>query len=377
MRVLLAWQGPATTHEREPLARRQVPLLARLAAQGVSPHVVLLGDAGGLRTPIAAAGVRVDVLPVPLPPNATALAALPHAVAALRRVLAAGDADVLEGDEPMPAIALGLAARRRSVPLFYRRHHHGGRLRLIVASRLAARLSDRTAVSCEAMRRRAAIDDAVSLDRIDVTVSGTSDIIGPPPAALAALRTSIGVPGDARVIVVVSRLRAEKGVDVLLRALHRLTDLAPLHVVVVGDGPHEESLRRLAAAGPLPVHFLGHRDDAGAWLALATVVAIPSRREAFGRVTLEAMAAGRPLVATRVGGLVDALIDGETGLLTAPDDPPAFAAALRRVLECGSLAQRLGAAAREHYHTHHTIDHMAAAWRQAWARACGKGHPQR
>jgi glycosyltransferase involved in cell wall biosynthesis len=377
MNVVLVWHGPATARERDPLARRQVPLLARLVAHGVVPRVVLLGDAGGLRAPIAAAGIPVHVLPVPLPPNAASLASLPRAVAGLRRVLADCDADVLEGDEPMPAIALGLAARRRTAPLFYRRHHDGGRLRLTVASRLAAHLADRTVVSCEAMRRRAAAEDAVSPERVDVAVSGADDVAAPPPAVLASLRAGLGIPAEARVIGVVSRLRAEKGIDVLIRALPGLSDVPALHVVVVGDGPEEMALRRLAAAAPVPVHFVGHRADAAAWLALATVVAIPSRRESFGRVTLEAMAAGRPVVASRAGGIVDAVTDGETGLLVAPDDPPALAAALRAVLECEALGQRLGAAARARYQARHTIDHMAAAWRQTWARACRGGRRRR
>ena len=99
------------------------------------------------------------------------------------------------------------------------------------------------------------------------------------------------------------------------------------------------------------------------------MVAIPSRREAFGRVTLEAMAARRPIVASRVGGIVDAIADGETGLLVAPDDPAALGAALRGVLDDPALAGRLASAARRYYESRHTIDHMAAAWRLAWERA--------
>ena len=374
MKVVLVANGPAARRERDPLARRQVPLLARLTAQGVAVRVVLMGDAGGLREPMADAGVRVDVLPAPLPPSPAGFARLPQAVAALRALLdGCGDADVFEGDEPMPAIALGLAARRRPGRLVYRRHHDGGRLRLRLASRLAARLADRTVVSCEAMRRRAAADDGVALDRIDVATSGTSEIDAPPPGELLRTRAELGIPAEAPVIATVARLRWEKGVDVLIRSLGAWHGRRTPHLVVVGDGPEESRLRTLAATAAVPVHFVGHRADVDRWLALAAIVAIPSRRESFGRVTLEAMAARRPLVASRVGGLVDAVDDGENGLLVPPDDPAALGAALRRVLDDGALAGRLAAAGRLRYERRHTIDHMAAAWRGAWERVRGAG----
>ncbi|MES1254714.1 MAG: glycosyltransferase, partial [Acidobacteriota bacterium] len=112
MNVVLVWHGPDDAAERAPLARRQVPLLARLATQGVAAAVVLLGDRGGLRTDLEAAGIPVDVLRTPLGPRLGAVARLPGAVLGLRALLRRLDPDVIEGDEPMPAIATGLAARR-------------------------------------------------------------------------------------------------------------------------------------------------------------------------------------------------------------------------------------------------------------------------
>jgi glycosyltransferase involved in cell wall biosynthesis len=81
------------------------------------------------------------------------------------------------------------------------------------------------------------------------------------------------------------------------------------------------------------------------------------------------MAAGRPLVASRVGGIVDAVDHGENGLLVAPDDPGALRAALQTVVDDAGLAARLAAAGRRRYERRHTLDHMAAAWRHAWERA--------
>ena len=99
--------------------------------------------------------------------------------------------------------------------------------------------------------------------------------------------------------------------------------------------------------------------------------AAPSRSASASHASTERNAAAS------AGGIVDAVTDGETGLLVAPDDPPALAAALRSVLACEALAQRLGAAARVRFQARHTIDHMAVAWRQAWVHACRGGRRRR
>jgi glycosyltransferase involved in cell wall biosynthesis len=369
MTVVLVSNGPSTIAERDPLARRQVPLLTRLAARGVKTTIVLLGDRGGLASPLERAGIGVHVIATPLAPRAASLARLPLAVIRLRALLHRLTPDILEGQEPLPAIAAGLAASGRRRPMVvYRRHHQTGRRRLIAASRAAARLAHYTIVSCEAMREQAARQDRVSADRIGVAVSGVADAPQPPPAVVSAIRRRLGISDEARVIGVVSRLRWEKGLDVLMACLDRIDDIGDLHVVVVGDGPEEPALRRLAAGHRVTVHFQGHQDDVTPWLAVADVVAMPSRREAFGRVTLEAMAASRPVVASNVGGLAEAVIDGTTGLLVPPEDPAALAAALRTLLDSPAAAQRMGEAGRRRYEASYTIDHMAAAWHDTWQR---------
>jgi D-inositol-3-phosphate glycosyltransferase len=86
------------------------------------------------------------------------------------------------------------------------------------------------------------------------------------------------------------------------------------------------------------------------------VVACPSRREGFGVVCAEAMAHGRPVVASAVGGLLDLVVDGETGLLVPPRDPPALRTALERLLGDAELRTRLGAAARDRIREHFAWD---------------------
>jgi glycosyltransferase involved in cell wall biosynthesis len=375
MNVLLVWNGPENADERAVLARREVELIRQLANENVLTSVVLCGDRGGFAGDLTAAGASVHVLPVALPPGAATLPRVLIAANHLRKLLGRLEPDVVEATEPMPAIAAGIAARAADHvrAVIYRRQHGGGRMRLRFASRLAAHLAQRTIVSCEAMRALATEDDACRADRIDVATTGAVE----PPAVdaerVAEARHSLGIGSSANVISAVSRLRHEKGLDVLIRSLDRI-GVDDLHLVVAGSGPEESGLRDLARRSRVPVHFLGHQNDVAVWLHAGDVVAIPSRRQSVGRLTLEAMACGRPIVATGVGGLPEAIADGESGLLVPPENEMALADALRRILRDRSLADRVGRAAQERWRSGYTMARMAASRRAAWERALGTGH---
>jgi glycosyltransferase involved in cell wall biosynthesis len=147
-----------------------------------------------------------------------------------------------------------------------------------------------------------------------------------------AIPESVGESEAPPHVLYAGRLSAEKGILELVEACRDL----PL--VVVGDGPLRAQIPD--ARGFVPPSELG------GWYERAAVVATPSRREGYGVVAREAMAWGRPVVATRVGGLVDAVDDGVTGLLVPAGDIEALRAALERVLKDAELRRRLGAAAR-------------------------------
>lgn len=147
-------------------------------------------------------------------------------------------------------------------------------------------------------------------------------------------------------VLYAGRLSAEKGIDELLEAGDGL-DLR-----VIGDGP-------LRARVPAATGFVA-REELGRHYERAAVVCCPSRREGFGLVAAEAMAHGRPVVATRVGGLVDLVRDGETGLLVPPRRPRELRAALETLLADGELRARLGMAARKHVGTYCDWDTVTA-----------------
>jgi glycosyltransferase involved in cell wall biosynthesis len=152
------------------------------------------------------------------------------------------------------------------------------------------------------------------------------------------LPAKVGEPADPPGVLFVGRLSPEKGILELVQAADGM------ELMVAGDGPLRD--RVPGVRGFVPHHELGPLYDR------AAVVAVPSRREGFGVACLEAMAHGRPVVASAVGGLLDLVVDGETGLLVPPGDVPALRAALERLLGNAELRERLGAAARERVRDH-------------------------
>ena len=129
------------------------------------------------------------------------------------------------------------------------------------------------------------------------------------------------MPDGARVLLAVSRLTKQKGIDVAVRALESLPDDTVL--VVLGEGPERDALeslaRELGVGGR--VFLPGRVPDVAAWLRRATLLVHPARWEGFGLGVLEAMLAGLPVVASNVSSLPELVVDGETGFLVRPDDP--------------------------------------------------------
>jgi glycosyltransferase involved in cell wall biosynthesis len=144
---------------------------------------------------------------------------------------------------------------------------------------------------------------------------------------------TIGEPSEPPHVLFAGRLSKEKGILEFLEATRGMRR------VIVGDGPLRPHVPE--AIGFVPPAELGP------YYERAAVVCVPSRREGYGMVAREAMAYGRPVVATRAGGLLDAVVDGETGILVAPGDVEALAHALRTLLADEGRRARLGRGGRE------------------------------
>jgi len=172
-----------------------------------------------------------------------------------------------------------------------------------------------------------------------------ADLAPPPAEQIAAVKASLSE--HRPVVLAAGRLVAQKGYPVLLAAATRWQHRDPVPLLVIaGEGPLAGALAEQARNTGIAVRFLGQRTDIPALLGAADVVVVPSFWEGQPLIAQEALRAGRPLVASRVGGIPDVTGEG-AALLVPPGDPAALAGAVQSVLDDPGLAAKLGAAAAE------------------------------
>ncbi|MEO0649797.1 MAG: glycosyltransferase family 4 protein, partial [Planctomycetota bacterium] len=226
-----------------------------------------------------------------------------------------------------------------------------------VERQLGARTQATVAVSQgEAETIRAS--GVVPPDRVHVVENG----IDPAPweAAEPYRREELGLPEDAPCVLVVGLLNSAKGQDVAIRALGQ-PGCERLQLLLAGHGDDEPELRRLVGELGLTdrVQFLGWRDDVPRLVASADALCLPSRWEGMPYAVLEAMAAGKPVVATRVDGARDLVVEGETGYLCPIEAPDALGAALARLTALVPSERRaLGAEGRRRFLAGYRIERM-------------------
>jgi sugar transferase (PEP-CTERM/EpsH1 system associated) len=247
--------------------------------------------------------------------------------------------------------------------------------RKVLLNRLAGALSDRVvAVSADAAR--VVIDvERVSPRKVVTILNGVDTDAIRPSADPSAARAALGVPAGGFHVGCVARLDPVKDHGTLLAAFARLRAARPdAHLTLVGGGGERASLEARASALGLAggVTFAGERADVASLLAAFDVFALSSVSEGLSLTLLEAASAGLPVVATRVGGNAEAVVDGETGLLVAPADPAAFAAALEALASRGDRAA-LGAAGRARMVRHFSAERMVRDYHALYAEVLGIG----
>jgi glycosyltransferase involved in cell wall biosynthesis len=271
------------------------------------------------------------------------------AVPALARGYRDVSADLVQTHSGRDTWLGGLAARRAGLPAVSvrrqdRRVKRGWHTRLLYGRLLTRVVAISPAVAdCLA-------DGGVPRDVVELIAEAVDPERIRPVTERDAVREALGVDRDELLLLGVGALNARKGWDVLLDALagleSRLRDA--LAVRIAGEGPERGALGaradRIAPGGR--VRLLGPRDDVADLLGACDVFVMPSRREGLGVACLEAMGAGRPVVASRVGGLAHSVVHDATGLLVPPGEPAALAEALTRLLGDAALRRRLGEAGR-------------------------------
>jgi len=176
------------------------------------------------------------------------------------------------------------------------------------------------------------------------------------PEPSRALRARLGIGADRNVILMVGRLSREKDHLTLLEAVARLPSELRPHLVIVGEGPErpriEERIRGLNLKNS--VTLTGQQESAEPYYGIAQTAVLSSLTEGSPNALLEAMAAGVPVVATRVGGIPEIVSHGETALLVEPGDISGMTGSIARLLQDAGLAQQMAARSRERIAAHHT-----------------------
>jgi L-malate glycosyltransferase len=328
-------------------------------------------SAAGVRAaPLRAANVPVNVLAGSLVMRRLSL----RYVRALRRLLAQGRYDVVHAHLYASAAAAAVAVPRKT-PLVLTEHSEGlwRSWRARAVSRWFYRRASRIVVVSTSIRNVLVNAYRVPPARIEVL----------PAVPAIPLRPHAPQPGGEQSAVVgfAGRLTPEKGADVFLRAASLVARVVPeARFVVIGDGRLRRELEALAGdLGLLEerVRFLGFRDDAADVIAGLDILAVPSRSEGTPLVVGEAMAAGVPVVVSRIGGLPDQVTHRATGLVVDPEDPEGLATALVSLLLAPDEARQLGDAGRAHaarFPHAALVDRIEEVYREAYQPAAGPPH---
>ncbi|MDO8424930.1 MAG: glycosyltransferase [bacterium] len=257
-----------------------------------------------------------------------------------------------------------IAAIRAGVPHIVSTEHNvnldEGPLKRLVKRHLA-RKTDRIIAVSDAVRSYSVRMDRVPLGKMVVIQNGVDT---------ARFRPVPATPHDDVRFVSVGRLVEQKGHDVLLEAFLLLRDTHPrARLEIIGDGPRRAELEALCASFHLTdrVRFLGLQRDIPAYYQRSDILVLPSRWEGFGIAAIEASACGIPVIASSVGGLQEAVVDGETGILVPPEDPKALATAMRALAADRPRRVLMGHAGRRHVERSFSIDRVVQRHEELYA----------
>ncbi|WP_326685926.1 MULTISPECIES: glycosyltransferase [unclassified Streptomyces] len=364
---------------------RVVTDLARAQSADGIRAVVACPPGGELSRTAAAAGAEV----VPWPAGRDPGPRLPGEVARAARLIGRLGPDVVHTHSAKAGLAGRLAARGR-VPTVHQPHAWSfeaadgpvGALALCW-ERYATRWSGRVVCVSEDERRRGreagvrarweVIRNGVDLERFPST--GTQEAAAVRARARAVLPALDRLPPDTPLVVCVGRLCVQKGQDLLLRAWREVAARVPgARLALVGDGPERRALGRVAPDGVL---FAGPVGDPVPWYQAADLVVLPSRWEGMALVPLEAMACGRTVVSTDIGGARESMPpDPHPATLVPPGDAESLAAALTVLLTNPRLRDALGRQAEEHVRTTYDVRRTAAAVAAVYRDLLGLPQPE-
>ena len=345
-------------------AERQLSILAPgLRERGFDARLIALDGGGPFEAPLRASGVPLEVLGMRHQADLGPLARSP----------------LVRQFEPQAVVSSGVSglyvgtaiALRRHAIHAYNEHRQVGldlsRRREAMLRLIVKRLDLVIAVSAE--QRGVWLARGYPPDRIVTVANGVE--ANTAAGTRVATRRALGISDSAIVALLVARLRPEKRVADFARAVARSRQTHPeLIGLIAGEGPDQTAVQA-AVTDPDAVRLLGHRDDIPRLLAAADVFVLTSEYEALPMAILEAMAAGLPVIATRVGGIPDIVEERVTGILVAPGNIEQIAAGLTKLTDDHSLRRAMGAAGqrrhRERWSADKMIEGYARVLRERWA----------
>jgi lipopolysaccharide/colanic/teichoic acid biosynthesis glycosyltransferase/glycosyltransferase involved in cell wall biosynthesis len=299
-------------------------------------------------------------------------------------LLRSGRFSIVQSVTPKAGVLAMLAAWAAGVPV--RIHMFTGQVwatrsglargMLKAVDRLVAKLATATLADSASQRGFLITESVVSPEAISVLANGSvcgvdTTRFKPDGTIRRRVRQRLDVPPEDLMLLFVGRLTIDKGILDLASAFATLADeRSDVHLVVLG--PDESSLRdRITSAcarHAARFHLLDFTDRPEEVMAAADVLCLPSYREGFGSVVLEAAACGVPAVASRIYGIVDAVEDGKTGLLHTPRSVVELTDVLRRVSTDAGLRRTLGEAARDRATSQFGVDQLTMALRSFYSR---------
>jgi glycosyltransferase involved in cell wall biosynthesis len=293
----------------------------------------------------------------------------PRALPRVRRHLAEIRPDIVHTHLEYSDLLGGVAARTLGIPAVATLHIMEPRV--TGRDRARARLTAAARRRCH--RRVIAVSEhiregylATGADRPEHVVTIHNGIsVRPEPGAGAKLRGELGIGAEEPLVAMISVLREGKGHDLAVAAVEELSaELPHIRLLIAGDGPARDEVASLAQRLGEAAVIAGHRDDVMAVLDAADVFLHPTRADVFPTVLLQALAAGVPIVASRVEGVPEIVDDNHNGLLVPPPlTPAAFAEQLRRLFRDPGLSRTFADRGRKRFEQEFTADRWAGRLR--------------
>jgi glycosyltransferase involved in cell wall biosynthesis len=265
-----------------------------------------------------------------------------------------------------------LAARRASVPVIISALHSTGWPDGITwLNRRLTRLTDAFVAVANRHAQHLSHVERLPPDRICMIPNGIDSEKYRPLPLDDNLHKQLKISLTAPLVGIVAVLRPEKNHEMFLKvAAHVCKEVPETHFLVIGDGPRRAELESLATQLGIAnhVHFLGKRPDVAQLLNLLDIFALTSHNEANPVSILEALATGKPVVATRVGSIPETVLEGETGYLVDPGAEQAMAGRIIELLLDPAKARRMGSAGRRNVMLHWSIERMVSGYEELLER---------